>query len=208
MTRSPAAVLLSLLSCCALLSAVGCGESGVADSAAGNVPVGGEFKEQAIDVKKIVDSQDSWRVFVAESKQPERIKQAEEHFGESGPVNKVKIRFLKDEIEYMQFGPSNFKNVDPDRLYEVGVMRLEASENWGSDGFQLREYTLKFITPRRDGDWQFVMGWYQVPKSEGSWKADPQQQFAVEMKAWERGYLRDLFVKPLSELRKAAAARP
>jgi hypothetical protein len=166
-----------------------------------------QFGERPIDPNRIVDSQVSWKKFVAEYKQAERIQSAEKKFQETGPANNVKIVFMKDEIEYVVFGDkSRIKGIEPNRLYEVGVVTLAAKENWGADGFQIREYKLRFITPRRDGDWKYIEGTYKVSKFSGNLAGDPTQLRYVEDKEYQNGYLRLLFVKPL--VGKPAAGAP
>jgi len=206
MRKSQPAALLSLLLGCALLPTLGCGGDGVADATVKNETLGPAYKDPPVDPNQVVDSQTSWKKFMAEAQLPERLKAAEEHFKLSGPNNVVQIRFTgkPNEMEFAQFGKSHLKNIDPDRLYEVGVVRLAAKESRGSNGYQIREYVLKFITPKRDGNWQFLMGGYTVPKSQGDWTADPQQQFSLEDKMYERGYLKVLFVKQLADLKKEA----
>jgi hypothetical protein len=185
--------------------------SGCGPSAGGvvipNAPVADEFGDRPVDANKIVDSPTSWKKFVAEAKTPERIQQAEKKFSEGGPANTVKLIFRSDEIEYAIFGDkSGIKGIEPTRLYEVGVMTVSAKENWGGDGYQIRDYVLKFITPRRDGEWKFIMGTYRVSKYSGLLAGDPNQLRYVEEKEYQNGYLRQLFVKSLPANKSGAAA--
>ena len=199
MKKSSPALLLAWGVALLLPCAVGCGGGNQAGATVSNAPLGEVYEDKPIDPNKVVDSQDSWRRFVALAKQSQRMKAAEKHFEGLGPANKVQIVFMKDGMEYVEFGANSpYKNVDPKRLYEVGVITLAAKENWGGDGFQIREYSLKFITPKRNGEWHFLMGTYHVTKFSGSLAANPGELRYVEDKEYERGYLRNLFIEPLA----------
>lgn len=198
---------LAVVACLGLVAMVtitGCG--GDAGAVISNAPLDPkEYGERPVDPNRVVDSQVSWKKFVAEAKQAERIQLAEKKFQESGPANSVKLVFMKDEIEYVRFGALKLKNIDPERLYEVGVITLAAKETWGGDGYEIREYKLKFVTPRRDGEWVFVLGTYKVSKSSGIFgNADPTQLRYVEDKQYQNGYLRQLFIKPLPVKKSAS----
>jgi hypothetical protein len=203
---------LAVVACLSLFAVVtfsGCGDNAGGDVVVDdNKPVDKtNFGERPVDPNRVVDSQVSWKKFLAEAKQAERIQAAEKKFQEGGPANNVKIVFMKDEIEYVKFGALKLKNIEPERLYEVGVITLAAKETWGSDGFEIREYKLKFVTPRRDGEWVFVLGTYKVSKSSGVFgNADPTQLKYVEDKQYQNGYLRQLFIKPLVGKPAAGAA--
>jgi hypothetical protein len=206
MKKSSSAALLTCLVLLAVLPTWGCGNGTAIEV---NKPLPSGVWDKPADISKIVDSQVSWRKFVAEAKQLDRMKAAEKQFQEPRAATaSIKIVFMKDEIEYVIFGDkSPYKGIDPERLYEVGVITLAAKEDWGgAEGYQIREYKLKFITPRRDGDWKFISGTYYVKKYSGSLAVDPSEMQFLREEEYLDGYLRPLFVKPLAA--KSAAAGP
>ena len=200
MNKSPSKIwlLLAVAAVCPLLT--GCPEGDGVGSSTSNAKEAPIYLDPPADPNPKVDSEESWKKFFSKSKAVvEKPTLAEEKWKKDHSAGKLQVRLLKSdpEMEYMQFGKgSPVKGANPDRDYELGVVTLAAKEDKGSDGFQIRTYKLKFITPRQDGKWVFALGYYEIstnnePLSEQltGWNLFTQEDF-------EKSYLKLLFFDP------------
>ena len=190
-------LLLAVVACCPLLA--GCGNGGTAEGT-DNVEEAKIYQQHPTAPDPKVDSETSWKKFFAKFKSTLRKPTAaqekwkEEHF--AGKVKLVNMN-ADLEMEYIQYGDAvDIKGINPERVYEVGVISLAAKEEKGSEGFQIREYKLKFITPKQDGQWIFAEGLFKVSSSQGPNPYSGDGWALMNQEEFDKSYLKLLFYEP------------
>ena len=181
---APACLALPCLALPWLALAAGCGD-GAANTEVTAPP--GRSDVQVFSTKTESQStQESWQLYMAGVKSKENIAAAQNHWSTINPARgAVELTFGNHNLQFRGFADGVFPGVQANRVYEVGVVELDAAEDSGGKQEQ-RKYELLFISKTPGTPWEFLVGSFTSNVEKGGFHFSPGE--------FEGSYLKPLFI--------------